>query len=209
MKIAVIDYKSGNIRNVQKAIESLGAEAKIISNYQSLDLFDGIILPGVGNFKNGMASLNDSGLAKLIYSEVKDLKKPLMGICLGMQLLAESGEEGGFTKGLGLLPMKVQQFEIKNRLEKIPHMGWNSITPNKESLIFKNIPVNSDFYFANSYHVVLEDESMIAASCNYIYPFPAAVESGNIFGTQFHPEKSQRFGNIVLKNFLSFCSISS
>ena len=208
MRIAVIDYKAGNLRNVQKVIESLGAESEVVSTAENLKSFDGIILPGVGHFKKGMKFLNDSGLAQAIIHEARDSKKPLIGICLGMQLLAESGEEGGFTKGLGLLPMKVQKFNMKSRKEKLPHMGWNSVVPNKKSLLFNNIPIDSDFYFANSYHVVLYDENISAAICNYVYPFPAAVESSNIFGTQFHPEKSQRFGNLVLQNFLSYCSNS-
>lgn len=206
MRIAVIDYKAGNIRNVQKAIESLNVESEIISQPEDLESFDGIILPGVGHFKNGMDYLNDSGLSEAIISEVKDSKKPLMGICLGMQLLAISGEEGGFTKGLGLLPMKVQKFNMQNKQERLPHMGWNNIVPNKKSLLFRNVPINSDFYFAHSYHVVLNDENLSAATCDYAYPFPVALESGNIFATQFHPEKSQRFGRIVLKNFLSYCA---
>jgi len=206
MRIAVIDYKAGNLRNVQKAIESLNAESEVISKPKDLEKFDAIILPGVGNFRNGMDSLNDSGLSEAIISEAKDSKKPLMGICLGMQLLALSGEEGGFTKGLGLLPMKVQKFDMQNKEERLPHMGWNSIAPKNKSLLFKNVPIDSDFYFAHSYHVVLDGEEISAAICDYAYPFPAAVESGNIFATQFHPEKSQRFGRLVLKNFLSYCS---
>jgi glutamine amidotransferase len=206
MRIAVIDYKAGNLRNVQKAIESLGAESEVISQPEGLNSFQGIILPGVGHFRNGMDSLNDSGLSDAIISEAKDSKTPLMGICLGMQLLAKSGEEGGFTKGLGLLPMRVKRFDMPNNEERLPHMGWNNIKPQKESILFKNIPNNSDFYFAHSYHVVLDDENLSAAICDYAYTFPVAVESGNIFATQFHPEKSQRFGGIVLKNFLSYCA---
>jgi len=209
MQIAVIDYKAGNLRNVQKAIESLGVESKVISKFDDLEKFDGIILPGVGNFKSGMDSLNNSGLSEAIISQAKDSKKPLMGICLGMHLLAESGEEGGCIEGLGLLPMKVKQFDMHNKQEKMPHMGWNSIFPKKKSVLLDNVPNESDFYFAHSYHVVLDDEKISVATCQYAYPFVAAIESDNIFAVQFHPEKSQRFGYLVLKNFITYCSNSN
>lgn len=206
MKIAVVDYKAGNLRNVQKAVESLGVESDIISEPQDMTSYSGIILPGVGNFSNGIESLNDSGLDKTIVSEAQDFKKPLLGICLGMQLLAESSEEGGVKKGLGLLPMTIKHFDIQNKQERVPHMGWNSISPDKGSILLKNVPFDSDFYFAHSYHAVLNDKSIIAATCEYAYSFPAAVEYKNIFAAQFHPEKSQRYGSIVLKNFLSYCA---
>ena len=205
MKIAVVDYKAGNIRNVQKAIESLGAETEVISKPQNFDSFEGIILPGVGSFKNGMDTLNQSGLSKSIIYAGQTLKKPLMGICLGMHLLAEEGDEGGFMQGLGLIPMRVKQFNLDNREERLPHMGWNNINLNHKSYLLSNVPDNSDFYFAHSYHVVLEDETISAAECTYSYTFTAAVEKENIFATQFHPEKSQRFGYLVLDNFLKFC----
>tara|TARA_B100001142_G_scaffold35458_1_gene31257 strand:+ start:5142 stop:5768 length:627 start_codon:yes stop_codon:yes gene_type:complete len=205
MRIAIIDYKAGNLRNVQKAIESLGVESEIVSEPIGLEIFDGYILPGVGNFKNGMDCLRINGLDKAIISETKVSKKPLLGICLGMQLLAVSGDEGGLTEGLSLLPMRVKKFDMLNKSERVPHMGWNNIVPKNKSMLLNNVPVDSDFYFAHSYHVVLEDENISAASCDYAYPFTAAVESSNIFAAQFHPEKSQRFGSLVLRNFLDYC----
>ena len=206
MKIAIIDYKAGNLRNVQKAIEVLGVKTDIISSPKKLDSHMGIILPGVGNFKDGMDNLNNSGLSELIKMEVKTFKKPLLGICLGMQLLARNSEEGDPIKGLDLLPAKIKHFDLQNSKNRVPHMGWNDISPSKESVLLKNIPDKTDFYFAHSYHASLEKKDIITSTCNYIYSFASTIEYENIFSTQFHPEKSQTYGSLLIKNFLNYCS---
>jgi glutamine amidotransferase len=206
MKIAIIDHQAGNLGNIQKSLKDLGCCSEIISLPVSLAGFDGILLPGVGSFKKAMQSLNNSGLSEIIYKEVSTNKMPILGICLGMQLLCSEGNESGFIKGLGLLEASVEQFDLSISKERIPHMGWNNTTPRSKSILFKNIPKDADFYFAHSYHVQNSEKFTIAATCNYGYEFPAAIEKDNVFATQFHPEKSQRYGRIVLSNFLDFCN---
>jgi len=207
MKIAIIDYQAGNLRNVQKALESLGATTDIVSSPEKLSESEAIILPGVGSFQEGMSSIQSSGLASSICDEVQEKRKPLMGICLGMQLMSIEGEEGGKVEGLGLLPMKVKKFKFEDSNKRIPHMGWNNISlKESNSILFNGVPKSSDFYFAHSYHVVSDDNSLISATCNYGYTFGVAVERNHIFGTQFHPEKSQRYGYKVLSNFMNFCN---
>ena len=205
MNIAIIDYKAGNLRNVQKALESLGADAYIVSTPESLVEAEGILLPGVGSFYDGMTMLQSTGLADAIRIEVEKEKKPLLGICLGMQLLGMSGNEGGEIEGLGLLPMNVLLFDTQDCTERLPHMGWNSVFPKDDSCLFRGIPKGADFYFAHSYHVECQDGSILAATCDYCYSFGAAVQKDHVFATQFHPEKSQRYGYIVLDNFLTYC----
>ena len=205
MKIAIIDYQAGNLGNVKKSIESLGCICQIISESQSLEAFDGIVLPGVGSFNKGMNFLNNSGLSKDINSAVLKNNKPILGICLGMQLLCKQGNEGGFIEGLGLINACVEKFNKTIMQERIPHMGWNDISLNKNSILFKDIPDNSDFYFAHSYFVSTNEKKIIAANCKYGNLFAAAIEKENIFATQFHPEKSQRYGYRLLKNFLDLC----
>ena len=205
MNLAIIDYQAGNLGNVKKAIESLGSNCEIISSPSSFKLFDGILLPGVGSFNKGMEALNHSGLSSTICNEVVNNNMPILGICLGMHLLCSEGKEGGVVKGLDLIEAVVGEFDLTLSQERIPHMGWNNINISSESLLFDQIPQNADFYFAHSYHVQTSNKSIVAASCDYGYKFPAAIEKGNIFATQFHPEKSQRYGYVVLNNFLEFC----
>jgi glutamine amidotransferase len=210
LKFGIIDYQAGNLRNVQKVVERLGHESHIISKKNSFDNYSGIILPGVGSFKKGMDYLKKSGLFDFIKLLVLEKRVPILGICLGMHLLASEGDEGGFSEGLNLLPMKVKKFDILKSKEKIPHMGWNNIFLNEEkSIILDGIPNNADFYFAHSYHVSIEENDYVTALCNYIYDFPATIEKDNIFAAQFHPEKSQLYGYQLLKNFLNFCKEGS
>jgi glutamine amidotransferase len=204
MRIALIDYKAGNLRNVQKAVEHLGYVADIVGHPGELKGSDAIILPGVGAFRVGMQNLERTGLAEAIRQEVAEHGKPLLGICLGMHLIGTSGVEGGEYRGLDLLPMSVPRFDTTMQAVRLPHIGWNSVEITPGSILFSDVPPDTDFYFVHSYHVVCDD-SLVAARCNYCYPFAAAVERGNIFATQFHPEKSQRYGLVVLRNFLNYC----
>jgi imidazole glycerol-phosphate synthase subunit HisH len=205
MKIAVIDYKAGNLRNVQKAVERLGQSAYVVSSGSELSGMDGIILPGVGAFGQGMENLNAAGFVEAIRREVLEKGRPLLGICLGMHLLGETGYEGGAIQGLNLLPMTVPRFNTVDCGVRLPHIGWNNLDVVPGSRLFDGLPQGGDFYFVHSYHVVCEDDSFVSARCDYCYSFVAAVERENIFGTQFHPEKSQRYGLRVMENFLSFC----
>jgi glutamine amidotransferase len=206
MQIAIIDYKAGNLRNVQKAIEYLGHSASVVSSGAEVTGMDAIILPGVGAFGQGMENLTAAGFVGALRSEVLEKGKPLLGICLGMHLLGEIGYEGGIIQGLNLLPMTVPRFNtVGCGVIKLPHIGWNSVDIMPGSILFEGIPQGGDFYFVHSYHVVCNDDSFVTARCDYCYSFVAAVERENIFATQFHPEKSQRYGLRVIENFLRYC----
>ncbi len=205
MKIAIIDYKAGNLRNVQKAVECLGRSAEVVREGTALADAGAMILPGVGAFGQGMDNLARAGFVDAMRREVLEKGKPILGICLGMHLVGTVGYEGGEFQGLGLLPMTVPRFDTSECGVRLPHIGWNSVDITPGSMLFDGVPQGADFYFVHSYHVACEDESMIAARCGYCYPFAAAVESGNVFATQFHPEKSQRYGLKVLENFLRHC----
>ena len=205
LKINIIDYDAGTLRNVQKAIDRLGYSSMISKKTESVAAADALILPGVGSFKQGMASLRSSGLYFSIRKQVLEQKKPIFGICLGMQLLARDGHEGGKCSGLNLLPMSVRPLSLKNHGLRTPHMGWNSVYHARQSLLLSGIPDGGDFYFVHSYHAVCNDQSIVATTCDYGGRFVAAVHKDNVFGTQFHPEKSQRYGLRLLKNFLEYC----
>lgn len=205
MKVAIVDYQAGNLRNVQKAVERLSRKADIVRRGADLVPADAIILPGVGAFGHGMDNLRQAGFVDALHSEVLEKGKPLLGICLGMHLLGTRGFEGGEMPGLGLLPMSVPRFDLTRCSIRLPHNGWNSVAIEQGTVLFEGVPKGADFFFVHSYHVVCEDETMVAARCHYGYPFAAALEHGNIFATQFHPEKSQRHGLKVLDNFLRFC----
>jgi len=205
MRVAIVDYQAGNLRNVQKAVERLKRAAYIVQRGEDLAKADVIILPGVGAFGHGMVNLARAGFVEALRHEVLEKGKPLLGICLGMHLLGTRGFEGGERSGLGLLPMSVPRFDLSKRSVRLPHNGWNSVTIKQDSILFKGVPEGADFYFVHSYHVVCDHESMVAARCDYGYLFAAAVEHENIFATQFHPEKSQRHGLRLLDNFLTHC----
>ncbi len=200
MKVAIIDYEAGNLRNVQKAIEKFNINAEIISDGEELVHYDSIVLPGVGSFYHGMNKLIERNFKKLIREEVLVKKKPFLGICLGMQLMGKKGEEGETCEGLNILPFEVKHFgDTKLR---IPHIGWNNIKKNPNSKLLYDIPDNSDFYFVHSYHIDKIEKKYVSGICEYGIEFVAAIESENIFGTQFHPEKSQQYGLKIIENFL-------
>jgi imidazole glycerol-phosphate synthase subunit HisH len=205
MKVAIVDYQAGNLRNVQKAVERLNRKAEIVRSGEELAKADAIILPGVGAFGHGMDNLTRAGFVDALRREVLEKGKPLLGICLGMHLLGTRGFEGGDLPGLRLLPMSVPRFDLTKCSVRLPHNGWNSVTIAPGSILFEGVPQGADFFFVHSYHVVCDDESMVAARCDYGYPFAAALEYENIYATQFHPEKSQRHGLRLLDNFLKRC----
>ena len=199
--IAIIDYDAGNIKSVEKAVIKLGYDCVITRDKEVLKKADKLILPGVGAFGDAMGRLNEYGLTEVIKELVVDESKPLLGICLGLQLLFESSEESPGVEGLGLLKGKIVRLpEGDDR--KIPHMGWNSLDFPKKSILFKKIVKGSYVYFVHSYYLKAGDEKIVAATTEYGTTFHAAVEWGNIYATQFHPEKSSSVGLKILRNFL-------
>lgn len=197
--IAIIDYDAGNLKSVEKALQYLGEECIVTRDKEKLLKADKIILPGVGAFGDAMEKLHKFGLVDVIHKLVKE-NKPFLGICLGLQLMFESSEEGPGVKGLGLLPGKIVKFPEKEGF-KIPHMGWNSIDVKEGSRLFKGVSNNSYVYFVHSYYLQAENENDVAATTEYITHVHASVEYDNIFACQFHPEKSGDVGLRILKNF--------
>lgn len=200
--IGIIDYGMGNLFSVSMALDRLNVSYFVSNKKEQLADADGLILPGVGSFKDAMDLLNESGLSDMIKMFVaKD--KPLLGICLGMQLLFEESEENGLKKGLGLLPGKVIRFPgitKTGELYKVPHMGWNRLSFTQQSNILKNL--DEDFvYFVHSYYVKTKEPEVTIASSDYDVKVPAIVGKGNLYGMQFHPEKSSNLGMQLLRNF--------
>lgn len=198
--IAVIDYGAGNLKSVKNALDQLGAANMRASTSKEILLADAVILPGVGEFGTAMAELERRGIKEAVI-EAAGSGRPLLGICLGMQLLFEAGEESPGAKGLGILPGRVPRFPAEMGL-KIPHMGWNSVMPLKENRLLDGLPKGSYMYFVHSFYVKAAERADVSAISEYGLIFDAAVERGNIFGCQFHPEKSGAAGLVILKNFI-------
>lgn len=199
--VAIIDYDAGNIKSVEKAVIKLGYECEITRNIETLKKADKLILPGVGAFGDAMAKLNDYGLTPVIRQLVLEEKKPIMGICLGLQLFFDSSEESEGVEGLGLVRGKIVRIP-EGEGRKIPHMGWNSLDFPKKSKLFNKIVKGSYVYFVHSYYLEAEDFDIVAATTEYGALIHAAIEKDNIFATQFHPEKSSSVGLKILSNFL-------
>ena len=198
--IAIIDYGAGNIKSVEKALVKLGGAPVLTSDPDMVVKADKLILPGVGSFGTAMESLNKLALSDAIRTAVKR-GTPLLGICLGLQLLFESSEESPGAKGLSLLPGKIVKIPSAEGL-KIPHMGWNSLTVSKDSRLLGHLADESYVYFVHSYYLKAGDEKIVSATCDYGVTIHAAVESENVFATQFHPEKSSETGLSILSKFL-------
>ena len=196
--IAIIDYDAGNLKSVEKALLFLGEEVKVTSNAEEILAADKIILPGVGAFGDAMEKLNTRGLSDTIREAVKR-KIPLLGICLGLQLLFESSEESPGVSGLSILKGQIKRIPDKEGF-KVPHIGWNSLVVNPESKLFRDIPQDSYVYFVHSYYLHAE-EPIVAATTDYVVDIHAAVEKNQVFACQFHPEKSGEIGLKLLKNF--------
>jgi glutamine amidotransferase len=207
-KIAVIDYGMGNVRSVCNAVEAVGGESLVAMNPSDLEAVDGIILPGVGAFGDGMENLKNRGWDEALSRQVIEGGKPFLGICLGMQLLAERGSEHGSHAGLGWLAGTVERLPGGKPEIRIPHIGWNDLSIDQDSDFFEGVPPNSNYYFVHSYVFEPQDSSIVAAECEYGKRFVAAVRKENIFATQFHPEKSQRAGLTLLRNFLTQAGLS-
>ena len=199
--IAIIDYDAGNLKSVEKALVSLGEETIITRNFSEILEADKVILPGVGAFGDAMAQLKKYELDKVV-REVVEKETPLLGICLGLQLMFESSEETPGVEGLHILDGQICRIPDAEGI-KIPHIGWNSLEFPKESRLFKGIADKSYVYFVHSYYLKAADERIVAATTEYSAHIHAAVEHGNIFACQFHPEKSSTVGLQILKNFAS------
>ena len=198
--IAIIDYKAGNLFSVKNAFDKLGVETIITSDVSMIKKADKLLLPGVGAFENAMKNLKELRLDTIICDEIKS-GKPILGICLGMQLLFNSSEEFGYHEGLNILEGKVVKFNFANEPAlKIPHMGWNSLTNCTNSRLFSDLE-NQFVYFVHSYHLLTDNKNYKQIMTNYGYDFCSAIEYNNIFATQFHPEKSGDVGLSILKKF--------
>ena len=202
-KIVIVDYGMGNTWSVISAIKHLGYSCNLTSNSNKILNADSIILPGVGSFNKAINRLKDTGTFETIREAVLEKNKKILGICLGFQLMGISSTEDGFNKGLNLIPSKVSHFSLKKTKNcKIPHIGFNYVEFDPRDKFFLNISQNSDFYFVHSYRFKFDNLIGLKAKTFYGETFLAAYHSDNIFGTQFHPEKSQKNGLSLIKNFL-------
>lgn len=197
--ITIIDYQMGNLRSVQKGFEKVGVEARITSDRQEIAKAEKLVLPGVGAFRDAMAELKQRDLVGPICDAI-EADKPFLGICLGLQLLFDVSYEGGEYEGLGVLAGEVVRFDVPAEF-KVPHMGWNQAMIRRPAPILNGIQDGTHFYFVHSYYVVPKDPEVVAIEVDYHRPFCAMAWRGNLFATQFHPEKSQTHGLEVLRNF--------
>jgi len=209
MKVGVIDYGVGNLGSVMRALEELRVTPTLVTRALDMHAMDCLILPGVGNFSDCAQLLQKGGWPEALRDEVRGSGKPLLGVCVGMQLLASSSMEGvdasapQGTLGLGLIPGRVEHLRRLGCGLRVPHVGWNSVSPiTSQGGLFDGITEGTDFYFVHSYAFVTEDPADVLATADYGIPVTAAVRSGNVWGTQFHPEKSSRAGFRLLRNFI-------
>lgn len=200
--IAVLNYGMGNIGSIKNMLIKAGENnVELVDKPEGLVRADKIILPGVGSFDMGMELLESSGMRKELDRQVQVNKKPILGICLGMQMLGQGSEEGK-KEGLGYMDFRCQRFALEDISLKIPHIGWDYVYPTKDSPLILNLGNRPRFYFVHSYHAVCENEEDIFLKCDYGYEFTAAIQKENIYGTQFHPEKSHIFGMNLMRNFI-------
>jgi len=205
--IAIVDYGMGNLRSVSKAFHLQGFPVTVTRDPEEISGASGLVLPGVGAFGDCVRNLDDYGLTSPI-KEFIDSGRPFLGICLGLQVLFEESEESPGVRGFGVFKGKVVRFpDLKKERLKVPHMGWNEILIQKEVPMLEGIPDKSWFYFVHSYYPVPEDDSIIAVKADYGIEFTATVSKGNVFASQFHPEKSSELGLRILRNFAAICGV--
>ena len=201
--LTIVDYRMGNLNSVKKKLDRLKTTVSITSNPRDIVKADKIILVGVGHFAQAMKNIKELDLLDALNEIAIVKKKPVLGICLGMQLMAKDSEEGK-TEGLGWLDANVRKMQVDDTLKfKIPHTGWNKIIQSKKSHLMKGIPESSEFYFVHSYYLKPNETSNILNETEYCFKFTSAIEKDNIFGVQYHPEKSHDVGEVLLKNFIS------
>ena len=207
MNVTIVDYNSGNISSVINSFKEVAknkVNIEVTSDLNKIKISDKVVLPGQGSFKTCIDALNSiNGLVEILNEFAINNKKPLLGICVGLQMFADIGYEETETKGLGWISGKVSKIDNQNNKYKLPHIGWNEINILKNSKIFKNIENNSHMYFVHSYEFIPNDKTVTAATTDYSSNIVCAVEKENIFGTQFHPEKSDKEGLKLIKNFLN------
>ena len=207
MNVTIVDYNSGNISSVInsfKEVDTDKVKIEVTSDLNKIKSSDKIVLPGQGSFKSCVEALNNiNGLVDALSEFAINNKKPLLGICVGLQMFADIGYEETETRGLGWISGKVSKINNQNGKYKLPHIGWNQINIVKESKIFKDLENNSHMYFVHSYEFIPEDKNVISATTDYSSNIVCSVEKENIFGTQFHPEKSDRIGLKLIENFLN------
>jgi len=202
-KTLIVDYGMGNLGSVKRAFEECGTDVFISDNPDDCEMADHIVLPGVGAFADGMAALTTAGWVDALHVATQQDNIPLLGICLGMQLLADKGFEGGETVGLGLIPGEVRRLVAVTSETRIPHVGWNEVNHGGKHPLFTGIPTGVDFYFVHSYHFVTANDDDTLAVTPYCGSFVSAVARNTVYGTQFHPEKSSRAGFQLIRNFMA------
>ena len=197
--ITIVDYGMGNLGSIKNMFKRIGVSTVLAADLEAIEKSDKLVLPGVGNFDQAMKRINSSDLREILDRKALVERIPILGICLGMQLLTQSSEEGTLL-GLGWIKAATRRFPKTSKL-KVPHMGWNIVSPVRESPISKNLPDEIRFYFVHSFYVQVENEEDSILKAHYGINFDAAIQHGNIFGAQFHPEKSHKFGRQFLTNF--------
>ena len=207
MNVTIVDYNSGNISSVINSFKEVAKDKvniKVTANLKNIKFSDKVVLPGQGSFKSCIDALNNiNGLVDTLNEFAIDNKKPLLGICVGLQMFADVGYEETETKGLGWISGKVFKINNENGKYKLPHIGWNQINIVKDSKIYKDIENNSHMYFVHSYEFIPEDKNVISATTDYSSKIVCSIEKENIFGTQFHPEKSDKMGLRIVENFIT------
>ena len=202
--VGIIDYGLGNLGSIQNMLKVIGEKSVITFDTDKLDKCERLILPGVGAFDAGMGKLNENGLAQFVKQKALVDKKPILGICLGMQLLGRKSEEGELP-GLGLIPFDNIKFRLDDTDLKVPHMGWDIVDFKQDNRLIKNLKGTQRYYFVHSYHAKCDSEENVLMTCDYGSEFTASVVKDNILGVQFHPEKSHNFGMALLENFVKGC----
>lgn len=201
--IAILDYGLGNLGSIANMLKAVGEKSKITADPKVIKQADGIILPGVGAFDAGMQRLDETGLKDIVL-DYAESRKPILGICLGMQLLGFGSEEGE-EDGLGLIPFHCIKFSQADPALKVPHMGWDIVDIKQEHRLVSGFQGIQRYYFVHSFHAACDNTENVLMTCDYGVEFPAAVVKGNIIGVQFHPEKSHNFGMALLRNFVGLC----
>jgi glutamine amidotransferase len=202
-RVAIVDYGMSNLDSVARAVEECGGMPSVASRPQDMTGADLIILPGVGAFPDGIRNLRQRAFAEALRERVIERGTPFLGICLGMQLLAARGLEGEPIDGLGWIDGDVRRLTPGDPRERVPHVGWNEVVPLRDSCLLRGIPLDADFYFVHSYHLDCRNQADVVARTPYAGSFVSIVEKPPVYGVQFHPEKSQKLGFAVLKNFLT------
>jgi glutamine amidotransferase len=198
--VTIVDYGMGNLGSIQNMFKRIKVESEITGDKEKIAGSKKILLPGVGAFDAAMEKINATGLRDILDYKAREEKVPVLGICLGMQLLAKSSEEG-VLPGFGWLDAKTIRFNLQDASLKVPHMGWNLVYPVRESALIADLPEEPRFYFVHSFHVQCSNSENVLTTTNYGAPFHSIVQHNNIFGAQFHPEKSHKYGMKLLHNF--------